>query len=117
MHEKNEDALVLKELGTAGTSEQSLGTTDQTSGTNGQTMGTNDQTLGTNGQTLGTNDQTMGTNGQTIISKVATLIWIAIMKTFNNGVRSITSHLTKFLVFKITEEEILSCITEVMPQK
>ena len=39
--------------------------------------------------------------------------WIATMKTFYNGVRSNASHLAKLLVFKITEDEISSCITEI----
>jgi hypothetical protein len=39
--------------------------------------------------------------------------WIATMKTFYNGVRSNAAHLAKLLLFKITEEEITSCITEI----
>lgn len=39
--------------------------------------------------------------------------WIATMKTFYNGVRSNAAHLAKLLVFKITEEEITACITEI----
>ena len=39
--------------------------------------------------------------------------WISTMKTFYNGVRSNAAHLAKLLVFKITEEEITACITEI----
>lgn len=66
---EKEDALVLKEQGTAGTNEWSVGTTDQTMGTTGETSGTN-------GQTMGTNDQTVGTSWQTITFQASTLIWI-----------------------------------------
>lgn len=39
--------------------------------------------------------------------------WIATMKTFYSGVRSNAAHLAKLLVFKITEDEITACITEI----
>lgn len=39
--------------------------------------------------------------------------WIVTMKTFYNGVLSNPAHLAKLLVFKITEEEISACITEI----
>ncbi len=39
--------------------------------------------------------------------------WIATMKTFYNGVVSNAAHLAKILVFKITEDEITACITEI----
>ncbi|MBI9056073.1 MAG: hypothetical protein JEY96_19790, partial [Bacteroidales bacterium] len=39
--------------------------------------------------------------------------WISTMKTFYNGVRSNAAHLAKLLVFKITEDEITACITEI----
>lgn len=39
--------------------------------------------------------------------------WIATMKTFYNGIQGNASHLAKLLVFKITEEEITACITEI----
>ncbi len=40
--------------------------------------------------------------------------WIVSMKTFYNGVQSNPVHLEKLLVFKITEEEVASCITEII---
>ena len=43
----------------------------------------------------------------------AYLKWIATMKTFYNGVLSNAAHLAKLRVFKITEEEISACITEI----
>lgn len=39
--------------------------------------------------------------------------WISAMKTFYNGVLSNPAHLTALLVFKITGDDITSCITEI----
>ncbi|MDM8160584.1 hypothetical protein QUH73_12230 [Labilibaculum sp. K2S] len=39
--------------------------------------------------------------------------WITTMKTFYNGVQTNAAHLAKLLVYKITEEEIAACITEI----
>ncbi len=39
--------------------------------------------------------------------------WISSMKTFYNGVLSNPAHLAALLVFKITEADITSCITEI----
>ena len=39
--------------------------------------------------------------------------WIATMKTFYNGVLSNPAHLAELLIFKITEDEITSSITEI----